>query len=457
MNQQGREITPITAEPSPLWFVTSRLPRVEVLRSSPGGFNLLTNPKFDLDANADGFIDGWIGYQSGPEAVTYTVQPLDGVDGGRHQRVAWVGNNTGAKGIGKNSSAVVGGWQQNQWYTISFYARASGTSIGQVVRLDWNTSPNSAVTIAQPTLTANWQRYVFKVMWIATVPNNQIYITLQINSGTAGYLEIDQVQAETGEQATEFAPQLGETVVGVAGELEFSLDGRTGWQTSRIMPLSGALFARYTPQAPTLTADGVKALSFTINGVAHHCEALHLLNVPTPQRYEEDVLFAMPSVYRTGNLSSEALIAVVKTLAWLTYPLRLITQRPEILLDGRYCPSHLLEDTAKLLGLPTMQGLPVAARRALVANSATYFEQGGSYTQLKAILELYIGQPTEIYSVDPYAIVANTEPFAAVEAARENFRYWAPAWIAWQLYDGYFSDGAYFADGALAADGKPYP
>jgi hypothetical protein len=456
MTQGSRQINRVGESPSALWFVTGGEPRIEILRNEPGGFNLLTTPAFEQDANSDGVVDGWIGYQSGPEAVTYSIQTAGGVDDGVFQRVSWVGNNTGAKGIGRNSGAVAGAWQQNQWYTVSFYARATGTSVGQVARLVWNTGPDNIVTIAQPPLTTSWQRYVFKLRWVATVPNNQIYITLQVNSGTNGSLDIDQVQAETGEVPSAFSPQLGEIVTGVAGQLEFSLNGRSDWQTSMRVPLSGLLFARYTPTA--ITSDFVRYPSFTVGAVAYQAEALELTGVPLESQHQQDFLYALPRVYREGLLASEATVGILAALAWTAYPLRCLLVRNDALLDGSLAPSHTLEDIRQLFGLPSLEGLAVSMRRSIIANAANYFRRGGSTELIRELVEIYSSATPDIVYISPYRVLISTTPLPIpVESVKKQLAFWMPAWVEWDLYDGFFDDGTYYADGAVAADGKPYP
>ncbi len=175
-----------------------------------GGGNLLTNAGLGTDANADGIADNFGVYNNsaGLEPITPTIQASGGVDGGKYQRLAWSVNNTTSKGLyltGSNGNL----WQPNKTYVWSFYARASGTNLGQTMNDRWNTNPSAVTWLVDPPLTASWQRYVVRLTWGATVDANG-FITIAYGSGTQGTLDIDHIMVQEGSVPTEWALSVNE-------------------------------------------------------------------------------------------------------------------------------------------------------------------------------------------------------------------------------------------------------
>jgi hypothetical protein len=96
---------------------------------------------------------------------------------------------------------VQGGYLAGQWYTVSFFARAFGGVVGQIMALRFNNNPSTSVTVASPALTNGWQRYVFQFQWNvgATIePSGNLFITIN-GTGVFGDLDVDLAQATTGQ------------------------------------------------------------------------------------------------------------------------------------------------------------------------------------------------------------------------------------------------------------------
>lgn len=156
--------------------------------------NILYNSSFDVSTLTG---DGWAMYNdsAGLQPMTETWVGLGGADGGAFIRLNWTVNNTLTKGISANVGTVKGGWLANQTYVVSFYAKASSTNVGKTMELRWNTAPTTVTTISNPALTTSWQRYVFKIVWGASV-DTQIFISIALNSLSVGNLDLDMFQAE---------------------------------------------------------------------------------------------------------------------------------------------------------------------------------------------------------------------------------------------------------------------
>jgi hypothetical protein len=163
--------------------------------------NLVAGGGFDVDSNSDGTADNWVLY--------------DGTGGGSLSLVA--GRVTGtaqryttASSVSTHQKGVQGGafisWQTNTTYTLSFYAKAPTGSgfLGLPVRSRWNIDP-SIVSVSAPGLTTAWQRYVYRFSFGAGPVEPDFVLYLAVEAGTeTGSWDIDDVQLELGETATDF-------------------------------------------------------------------------------------------------------------------------------------------------------------------------------------------------------------------------------------------------------------
>jgi hypothetical protein len=166
--------------------------------------NLLCNSSFETDSNADGTADVWTEYNNEAATVPTVRTIVPGMNGGKAQRVSWGtanGNTKGVKSAGGGTAGVQGGYLAGQWYTVSFFARAFGGVVGQIMALRFNNNPSTSVTVASPALTNGWQRYVFQFQWNvgATIePSGNLFITIN-GTGVFGDLDVDLAQATTGQ------------------------------------------------------------------------------------------------------------------------------------------------------------------------------------------------------------------------------------------------------------------
>ena len=179
-----------------------------------GGENLCANNSFEVDANADGLADGWTAYNNTPIPEPSTMSLVAGRIAGVAQRHAWTGANTSTKGV--YADAVRGGaWQPNTGYVLSWYARRASAGIGGMAAV-WNNAPASSVTLKNPVLNANWQRYAYRITWGAVVETlGRVFIT--ISAAETGYVEIDDVQIEQGDTLSGYFGKLALNTI-VAGD-----------------------------------------------------------------------------------------------------------------------------------------------------------------------------------------------------------------------------------------------
>lgn len=224
-----------------------------------GGANLLTNSSFDVDSNGDGVADGWSVYNNtgGSEPASAGLVATGGWQNGRYQRVSWSNPNTSTKGLHR-PSAVPGGWVLGQWYVVSWYAKASGSNVGRVMYMFWNTAPQDQVAVLNPPLSSSWQRYAFRVRWTSGTPANEFFISIQDNSGTTGQLDFDAVQVEEGEALTAYAPKPGEILPGSITQTEIA-DGSVTTPKLVAGAVTAGVIAAGAVQAQHLAAGSVVA------------------------------------------------------------------------------------------------------------------------------------------------------------------------------------------------------
>jgi hypothetical protein len=176
--------------------------------------NLLKNSSFEFSSG--GLATGWGVYtNSGATEATF-ASIVPGMNGGSAQRISWGTNNTTSKGI----NGPLPAWVAGQWYTVSFFARASGTNIGQTMDLAWNQAPNTIIRLVNPPLTASWQRYVFQFKWNPgfAVEQYALYFTILYGTGTFGDLDFDEAQLVAGQHGVnDFQPMPGGTPANATG------------------------------------------------------------------------------------------------------------------------------------------------------------------------------------------------------------------------------------------------
>lgn len=194
-----------------------------------GGGNLVSNSSFDADSDNNGTADSWVSYNnsSALEPSTLTRPTTGGVGNGAFQRVTWAVNNTSTKGL-HQVNAARGGWAPNSVYVLSFFARASGTNVGKATGINWNTQPIATAQVSNPPLTTEFQRYVWRITWGASVEaSGRVYFGIAFNSGSQGDLDFDQVQIEKGDVPTAYAPRPDEILPGTITTVTIADDAIT--------------------------------------------------------------------------------------------------------------------------------------------------------------------------------------------------------------------------------------
>jgi hypothetical protein len=167
-----------------------------------GGGNLLMNSSFE--SGSGGLATNWGLYNNGPEGATTsfsTTAPI--LFGAQCQRVSWTVNNNSTKGLWATTTGHGFSWQPGGTYALSYYARATGTNVGQTMELAWNVAPGSVTPLLNPPLTTSWQRYAFRLVWGASV-DNAFYASIG-GSGTQGTLDFDGFQVELGSIPTGYS------------------------------------------------------------------------------------------------------------------------------------------------------------------------------------------------------------------------------------------------------------
>lgn len=163
-----------------------------------GSKNLIKYGGFDGNFS---FVNYFSVYNNGPEGASYDF--VAGRNGGLAYRVSWSVPNTSTKGIfldDENSNIFKA---DGQWYTWSFWAKATGTVIGETMGPAWNHAPDFTNIILNPVLTEEWQQYVFSFKWNigSTIdPNGFIYA---VGPGY-GSLTIDDMQIEVNSTYTDY-------------------------------------------------------------------------------------------------------------------------------------------------------------------------------------------------------------------------------------------------------------
>lgn len=160
------------------------------LKSAMGVKTAITNADFD-GSSSGGLASSWFVYNnsSGTEPITPSI-----VAGrsGNAQRVTWSVNNTSTKGISRTNAPGDGQlWVANSSWYIRFWAKATGTVVGVLPRLEWNTTP-TMYWVKRPALSGSWQEYVCFIRWSASFEAlGRVYINVAGSSAVQGSVDID--------------------------------------------------------------------------------------------------------------------------------------------------------------------------------------------------------------------------------------------------------------------------
>ncbi len=170
-----------------------------------GGENLL--PNSDMIVRSTNTPTGFGLYNNGGVGGSFVASTgyLSG-SGAGVKAGATVGTTFGIYTDSALSGGISGGWLANQTYTVSFYARkvngAGFTNMG----FAWNTNPSSVTAVENPTLTTSYQRYVFRIVWGATVEGSgRLYFNRQGTTAANDELHFDRIMVSLGDVAPEWS------------------------------------------------------------------------------------------------------------------------------------------------------------------------------------------------------------------------------------------------------------
>ena len=114
------------------------------------------------------------------------------------------------------TGGVGGGWQTNTTYTVSFYAKKAGGAGFTTMRLLWNSNPSSTTALENPTLTTNYQRYVFRIVWGSAIQTSGTLWPAVSGTVAAGdEIHIDRIMVSIGDTAPDWAPSIYDSAVGI--------------------------------------------------------------------------------------------------------------------------------------------------------------------------------------------------------------------------------------------------
>ena len=188
------------------------------------GGNLLPNSSFEIDYDGNGTASLWGSHNNTDVLEPSVITLVPGRNGGRAQRVTWVGTNTSSKGLYTNSSltdpigvgGVQGGWKAGTTYVVSFFARRSAAA-GVGMALAWNTAPASTTVLLNPNLTIDWQRYAFRLVMGGSVEAlGALYVSIALTAALTGWVEIDDIMVTEGDQLVAYRPGAADAKAGVA-------------------------------------------------------------------------------------------------------------------------------------------------------------------------------------------------------------------------------------------------
>lgn len=223
-----------------------------------GGGNLVKNSGFESPVVVAGVADGWSIYNNSGSAVPTSAAIVAGRLGGSAQKIYWsTANNGETKGI--CGPACSTGWLPNKTYVISFYACTTNLNVFTQMMLGWNVTPLSTVTLSNPTLSTDWQRYAFRITWGPTVEGNGlVFLSIANLAASVGEVIFDDIQITEGDTLTGYAPMVGEILPNAVASLQLAAGAVTSAKTA---------IAAIDPSSGNLTANSVTAVQIAAGAV----------------------------------------------------------------------------------------------------------------------------------------------------------------------------------------------
>jgi hypothetical protein len=221
---------------------------------SIGGNNLTQNSSFEASTVTAGLADGWgiYSYGIGPEPTSASLVAPGRSGIGVFQRITWSVGNTQQKGI--YGPICSSGWTPFGKYIISFYAKTSNLTQNTMMGLGWNIAPAVVNPLFNPNLATGWQRYVFAIVWGASVENSgNGFITITGIESGPGNVEFDDFMVQEGDTLTAYLPKSGEILPGTVTTDQIHNNAATDVLTSTLL---GAVVYGSSPV-------GIQVLSYT--------------------------------------------------------------------------------------------------------------------------------------------------------------------------------------------------
>ncbi|MBB5709449.1 hypothetical protein [Sphingomonas xinjiangensis] len=187
-------------------------------------------------------------------------------------RTTFPTKNTSTKGFYlANSGGVnnLGIFKVGTPYVISFYARGSGSALNNYLTLAYNNAPTTRIDTSSPLLTADWQRYVWRLRWDGATPDPSMFFTVAPVQG-AGWWEATELQIEEGEVATAYSPAF------LAGEVSNGFIAADAVTAVNIK--AGAVEADKLA-AKSVTADKVASNAINTNNLVVQSRPISLVGV----------------------------------------------------------------------------------------------------------------------------------------------------------------------------------
>ncbi|TGV09715.1 hypothetical protein E4695_04190 [Alcaligenaceae bacterium 429] len=237
------------------------------LSGEVGGNNLCRDSSFELAFAAVPNL--WSNYSNGAENTS-----LSRFDEGRlvgKSRVTIVGATVGTTLGCRISNAALttflgSGYKGGVPYVLSFYAKKANGSRMTTAGFRWNSPQPATVILQRPSLSVDWQRYVFQITFAAD-KTAELFISADGTFATGDEIWIDDVQIEEGTVVTAYAPHPSELLPGSVGGVFISDDAITAEKIVAGAIVAGKLgvnaVAANNIQANAVTVDKLAANSVT--------------------------------------------------------------------------------------------------------------------------------------------------------------------------------------------------
>lgn len=245
------------------------------LNVSIGGGNLVGNSSYELLASGNR-PSGAVEYNNAGISTSYT-RPTGrrtgfgyGLKANASSTNTFGLTTTGADGA---YGGVIGGWQPNKKYVISFWAKKTNGASWTTMQLYWNTAPSATTYLSNPTVSTTYQRYVITIVTGSSVEASGAYfISVLGNTATNDEIIIDDLQIEEGDVATAYAPRPDEILPNTITATEIANDAVTSSKIIAGAVVAGKIAAGVVTAteiaADTITAGNIAASAITSSELA---------------------------------------------------------------------------------------------------------------------------------------------------------------------------------------------